>query len=371
MSDNKLIEIQHLRKEYEEVTPLLDVNVTINKGDIIAVIGPSGTGKSTLLRCINLLERPTSGKIIVDGEDITDHKCDINKVRTKLGMVFQSFNLYNHLTVVENCMLAQTTLLKRSRQEAYEKAMELLKSVGMEDFALSYPEQLSGGQKQRVAIARTLSTDPEIILFDEPTSALDPLTVGEVEEIIAKLAGEGCTMMIVTHGIEFARSISNRVFYMDQGGIYEDGPPEQVFDEPEKERTRKFIRRLACLEKKLTEDDGHDLRDEFQDIFGFLSNYKIETKRIVKVCNAYEEFYNLVMRYIVGEDKTVYVSLEYYAKEDKLTLSMAPSSTVEMNEEFYEKLENTLEYKILCNYSLGYKNEEADEGFGRRFTMEL
>ncbi|MBP5749807.1 MAG: amino acid ABC transporter ATP-binding protein [Firmicutes bacterium] len=214
-----MIEIKHLRKEYEDTTPLKDVNAVINSGDIIAVIGPSGTGKSTLLRCINMLETPTSGQIIVDGQVINDGKYDLNEVRKKMGMVFQSFNLFGHLTVIENIMNPQITLLGRSRQEAYDKAMDLLSKVGLSSKALSYPDELSGGQQQRIAIARTLAMDPEIILFDEPTSALDPSMIGEVQSIIRMIAKTGRTMMIVTHEMDFARKISNRVWYMDEGGI--------------------------------------------------------------------------------------------------------------------------------------------------------
>ena len=239
-----MIKIEHLRKEYPNAVPLKDVNVEINEGDVIAVIGPSGTGKSTLLRCINMLEKPTSGHIWVNDVEITDPKCDLCKVRQKLGMVFQSFNLFGHLTVIENIMLAPVELLKKSKKEAYEDAMRLLRMVGLAEKGLNFPDVLSGGQKQRVAIARTLAMDPEIILLDEPTSALDPTMVGEVRAVIRELAGSGKTMMIVTHEMNFARSISNRVFYMDGGGIYEDGTPEQIFDAPQRENTRRFIRKL-------------------------------------------------------------------------------------------------------------------------------
>ncbi len=247
-----MITISHLRKEYDLATPLKDVCATINKGDVISVIGPSGTGKSTLIRCINRLETPTSGEIIVDGVNITDRKCDLGAVRKKMGMVFQSFNLFPHMTVVENCMIGQMKLLGKSKQEAYDKAMELLASVGLADRALQYPDVLSGGQKQRVAIARTLSMDPEIVLFDEPTSALDPTMVAEVQAVIKELAKKGLTMMIVTHEMKFAKEISNRVFYMDDGGIYEDGTPEQIFDHPQKERTIRFIRQLKVFEEHIT-----------------------------------------------------------------------------------------------------------------------
>ena len=243
-----MIRLEHIRKEYPGVVPLEDVSAEIRDGDVISVIGPSGTGKSTLLRCINMLETPTSGSIWLDDTEITAPGCDLSKVRQKMGMVFQSFHLFSHLSVIENLMLAPIDLLGQSRQEAYDKGLELLKTVGLSDKAKSYPDQLSGGQKQRVAIARTLAMGPEIILFDEPTSALDPAMVGEVQAVIRELSRSGKTMMIVTHEMEFARSICNRVFYMDEGGIYEEGPPEQVFQNPVRERTRRFIRRLQILE---------------------------------------------------------------------------------------------------------------------------
>ena len=243
-----MIRLEHIRKEYPGVVPLADESAEIRDGDVISVIGPSGTGKSTLLRCINMLEIPTSGRIWLDDTEITAPGCDLSKVRQKMGMVFQSFHLFSHLSVIENLMLAPIDLLGQSRQEAYDKGLELLKTVGLGDKAKSYPDQLSGGQKQRVAIARTLAMGPEIILFDEPTSALDPAMVGEVQAVIRELSRSGKTMMIVTHEMEFARSICNRVFYMDEGGIYEEGPPEQVFQNPVRERTRRFIRRLQILE---------------------------------------------------------------------------------------------------------------------------
>lgn len=250
-----IISIRHLRKEYPNVTPLRDVSVEIKKGEVVSVIGPSGTGKSTLLRCINLLERPTKGVITVDGVITTDKKCKVNLVRQKMGMVFQSFNLFAHKTIIENIMMGQVDLLGRSRQEAYDRGMELLRTIGLGDKALAYPDELSGGQKQRAAIARTVAMEPEIILFDEPTSALDPTMVGEVLSVIRSLAMQGMTMMIVTHEMKFARDVSTRIFYMDQGEIYEDGTPEQIFEHPKRERTRIFIRQLKVLHvEKISRD---------------------------------------------------------------------------------------------------------------------
>ena len=211
-----MIKINHLRKEYANITPLKDVNVHIHKGDVISIIGPSGTGKSTLIRCINMLETPTSGEIWVGDECITDKKCNINKIRQKMGIVFQSFNLFNHMNIIENIMAAPMDLLGKSKQDAYDEAIELLRTVGLADKAFNYPDELSGGQKQRVAIARALAMEPEIILLDEPTSALDPTMVGEVQVVIKDLAKRGLTLMIVTHEMKFAREVANRVFYMDE-----------------------------------------------------------------------------------------------------------------------------------------------------------
>ena len=221
-----MIKIEHLRKEYPNTTPLKDVSVEISDGDVIAVIGPSGTGTSTLLRCINMLEKPTAGRILVNGTDVTDPRCDLGKVRQKMGMVFQSFNLFGHLTVIENIMLSPMDLLGKSRQAAYDEGMRLLRTVGLAEKALNYPDELSGGQKQRIAIARTLAMDPDTILFDEPTSALDPTMVGEVQAVIRDLARTGKTLMIVTHEMNFARAVSNRVFFMDECGIQEEATGE-------------------------------------------------------------------------------------------------------------------------------------------------
>lgn len=247
-----MITIRHLRKEYSNVTPLQDVNCEIRKGEIISVIGPSGTGKSTLLRCINRLETPTSGEIWMDGENIMDPKTDLPGVRRKMGMVFQTFNLFSHKTVIENIMMAPMDLLGRGAQEAYDEGMRLLEMVGLGEKAMNYPDELSGGQRQRVAIARTLAMHPEIVLFDEPTSALDPTMVGEVLAVIRRLAGEGLTMMIVTHEMKFARDVSTRIFYMDQGTIYEEGSPEQIFDAPKRELTKIFVKRLKLFEREIT-----------------------------------------------------------------------------------------------------------------------
>ena len=250
-----MIRLEHVKKVYPNVTPLKDVNAEIHDGDVISIIGPSGTGKSTLLRCINLLERPDGGRIFLDEDEITSPKCNVPKIRQRMGMVFQSFNLFGHLTVIENIMLAPVKLKGASRQEAFDEGMKLLRQVGLAEKMLNYPHELSGGQKQRIAIARALAMNPDVILFDEPTSALDPTMVGEVQAVIRDLAKTGKTMMIVTHEMNFARTVSNRVFYMDDGGIYEDGTPEQIFTKPQKDRTRRFIHRLKVLELNITSRD--------------------------------------------------------------------------------------------------------------------
>ena len=242
-----LLRIEHLNKEYPGVTPLKDVNLTVNEGEIIAVIGSSGCGKSTLLRQINQMERATAGKIFLRDEEITAPGYRTDLLRQKIGMIFQSFNLFSHLTVVENIMAAPVELLGRSRQDAYDRAKDLATKVGLSQKLLSYPDELSGGQQQRIAIVRALAMEPKILLFDEPTSALDPTMVGEVETVIRQVAELGVTMMIVTHDMEFARKISSRVLYMDEGGVYEDGTSEQIFERPQREKTRQFIHRLKVL----------------------------------------------------------------------------------------------------------------------------
>ena len=242
-----MIKVEHLSKRFGDLTVLKDVSVDIKKGEVVSIIGPSGTGKSTFLRCLNLLEEPSGGAIHMGGVNILDKKTDLPKVRQKANMVFQSFNLFAHLTAMENLTLAQIKLRGTSRQDAERKAMDMLRLVGVAEKAQSYPDELSGGQKQRVAIARCLAMDPEIILFDEPTSALDPTMVSEVLSVIRRLARDGMTMAIVTHEMDLARDVSDRVLYMDEGIIYEIGSPDQIFGNPQKEKTRAFINRIRSL----------------------------------------------------------------------------------------------------------------------------
>ena len=242
-----MIKIEHLSKTYGNFAVLKDVNAEIKKGEVISIIGPSGTGKSTFLRCLNLLETPSSGDIYIDGENIFPKKVKTSRIRLKMGMVFQSFNLFEHLSVLDNITLGPVKLLKKTKTDAEKKAIELLQVVGLAEKMTAYPNELSGGQKQRVAIARCLAMEPEIILFDEPTSALDPTMVSEVLGVIRRLAKEGMTMVIVTHEMRFARDISTRVFYMDEGIVYEEGTPEQIFNHPEKEKTKAFINRIRSF----------------------------------------------------------------------------------------------------------------------------
>jgi len=239
-----VITVKNLYKDFAEVKVLKDINATINEGEKIAVIGPSGSGKSTFLRCLNMLDLPTAGTIIVDGEEITAPGVDLNKVRAKMGMVFQHFNLFPHLTVLENITLAPTTLGLMTAEQAKEKAYALLDRVGLREKADVYPIKLSGGQKQRIAIARALAMNPEIMLFDEPTSALDPEMIGEVLDVMQELAEEGMTMVVVTHEMGFARRVASRVFFMDEGRIAEEGTPKDIFENPQNPRTKEFLSKV-------------------------------------------------------------------------------------------------------------------------------
>jgi polar amino acid transport system ATP-binding protein len=243
MSD-PMIRIEDLHKQFDDLKVLNGVDAEIQKGEVISIIGPSGCGKSTMLRCLNLLEQPSSGRIIIDGEEITAVGADAPRIRRRMNMVFQSFNLFDHLTVLENLTIGPVQLLGKSDQEAREKALELLHTVGLAERANHLPSELSGGQKQRVAIARCVAMDPEVILLDEPTSALDPTMVSEVLAVIRNLARQGLTMLMVTHEMEFARDASNRIFFMHEGRIHEQGPPDQVFDHPQSPLTRAFIQRV-------------------------------------------------------------------------------------------------------------------------------
>lgn len=239
----EILKLEHLEKSFGDHVVLKDINLSVSKGEVISVIGSSGSGKSTMLRCINLLEEPTGGRIIFEGNDISDKKNNVTSYRARVGMVFQQFNLFNNMNVLENCVCPQVTVLKKSRADAEKTAREYLAKVGMDSYINARPKQLSGGQKQRVAIARSLSMHPDIILFDEPTSALDPEMVGEVLEVMQSLAKTGLTMIVVTHEMAFARDVSTRVIFMDGGVILEDSTPDIIFNSPREQRTKEFLTR--------------------------------------------------------------------------------------------------------------------------------
>ena len=244
MNDNVLFEIKGLQKKFGELTVFDGLDETISKGDVVVIIGPYGGGKSTFIRCLNLLEQPTVGTILFEGQDITAKGFDVNRHRQKVGMVFQQFNLFNNLTVMENITISQIKVKGLSQAESEAKAMTLLKRVGLDDKAGAYPSQLSGGQKQRIAIVRALAMEPDVLLFDEPTSALDPEMVGEVLQVISDLAKDGITMVVVTHEMGFARKVGTRVLFMDGGQIAEEGTPEQIFEHPQNPRTKEFLSKV-------------------------------------------------------------------------------------------------------------------------------
>ena len=243
---DEILRLEHLEKTFGTQQVLRDISFSVNKGDVISIIGSSGSGKSTMLRCVNLLEEPTGGKIIFEGKDISGKELNLSQYRARVGMVFQQFNLFNNMNALENCVCPQLTVLHRKREEAEKIARDYLERVGMSAYCNARPAQLSGGQKQRVAIARTLSMSPDIILFDEPTSALDPEMVGEVLDVMQRLAKEGFTMLVVTHEMAFARDVSSRVIFMDGGVILEDAAPEEIFNNPRQPRTREFLSRYLA-----------------------------------------------------------------------------------------------------------------------------
>ena len=312
-----MIKVEHLEKKFGDLTVLKDINVEIHKGEVISIIGPSGTGKSTFLRCLNLLETPTSGKIFIDGVDILDKNTDVPKLRQKMGMVFQSFNLFNHLTVLDNLTIGQIKLLGKSKEESEKRGMELLKLVGLAEKADSFADELSGGQKQRVAIARCLSTDPEIILFDEPTSALDPTMVSEVLAVIRRLAKEGMTMAIVTHEMDFARDVSKRVFYMDEGLIYEDGPPNQIFGNPQKEKTKAFINRIRSFNYHIDNPD-FDFYEMNAEIEAFYEKHAFSHKAINNILLVVEEL--IVLYKTQSEVINIDLSIAYSEKHNNIEI---------------------------------------------------
>lgn len=315
-----MIRLEHVRKVYPNVMPLSDVSAEIHDGDVISVIGPSGTGKSTLLRCINLLERPDGGRIFLDDEEITSRKCDVPKVRQKMGMVFQSFNLFGHLTVIENIMLSPVKLKGISRQQVFDDGMKLLRQVGLSDKMLNYPHELSGGQKQRIAIARALAMNPNVILFDEPTSALDPTMVGEVQAVIRDLAKSGKTMMIVTHEMNFARTVSNRVFYMDAGGIYEDGSPEEIFISPKRDKTRRFIQKLKVLEIKINSRD-YDFPGTVSGIENYCRKNLVDPHTCSRIQLAFEELVQQIL--LPGLEKPdIDAVIEYSEEKNEAVMSV-------------------------------------------------
>ena len=364
-----MIEFRNVGKTYPSgITPFSGVDLTVNDGEVVAVIGPSGTGKSTVLRCINLLDPPTEGEIYVDGECITAPGYDAGRVRRKAGMVFQSFNLFSNLTVIENIMKPQMDQLGRTKQEAYDKAVELLKTVGLFDWRFAYPDELSGGQKQRIAIARALAMDPEVILFDEPTSALDPSMVEEVQTIIRRLAGTGKTMLIVTHDMNFVREISTRVLYLDEGGIYEDGTPEQIFDHPQREKTFAFTKRLKAI--RIDVDSPHyDFAAAAARIGEYCRSRRLSVAASNRVQSVFEELCNEILLPVLGSAPKIRTDITHVEADQSLTMEFRYSGEVFAPEDS----DNSVSLAIVKNTVTSLKHEALDgaEGFTNRLTAAV
>ena len=364
-----MIQVSHLKKTYNNGLEVLrDVNASIGRGEVISIIGPSGTGKSTFLRCLNLLETPSGGSIIVAGENLLSKKTNVPKVRQKMGMVFQSFNLFNHLSIMENLCIGPMKLLGKSRKEAEARGLELLAMVGLAEKADVMPSQLSGGQKQRVAIARCLSMDPEIILFDEPTSALDPTMVSEVLGVIRTLAKQGMTMVIVTHEMNFARDVSTRIFYMDQGVVYEEGTPEQIFDNPQRERTRVFINRIRDYHYIISSPQ-YDLYQLQGGMVQFCSKYYLSAEVQHRVQLLAEE----VLQIVPLDKGDVDLALCYSEKSGTVTMELLMPSgiTAVLNDSSFAPDELSLAIiEGLCD-EIGETIDECAEGSRLRLKFKL
>jgi len=336
-----MIELRNVTKKFGNSVILENVNANIERGDVIAIIGPSGTGKSTLLNCINLLSPPTSGQVFLDGVELTSPDCNLNEQRKKMGMVFQQFNLFNHWTVLENVIKPQMDLLGTDKQTACDKAMEYLRLVGMADRKFKYADSLSGGQKQRVAIARTLAMEPEIILLDEPTSALDPTMVGEVEYVIKRLAKMGKTMIIVTHEMRFAREVSNRIFYMDERHIYEDAKTEDLFTNPRTDKARRFINRLKYYELAITSPDSDFgcLRSQIEQ---FCDKADISRKLTQRAQLLFEEMCVQNLMNEASEANPISVSLEYSEESEKLAITITHGGRPVLEREGLDEISRSL-----------------------------
>lgn len=314
-----MIRAEKLCKSFGSLQVLQDVSVEIRRGECVAVIGPSGTGKSVFLSCLNGLTRPDSGRVFVDGVDLCDPKTDINRVRQKMGMVYQSFHLFSHLCVIENITLAPIKLLGLSAREAQARAESLLDMVGLREKAYAMPATLSGGQQQRIAIARAMAMEPEIVLFDEPTSALDPTMVGEVLAVIRALSRKGLTMVIVTHELDFAREVADRVLYMDDKGIYESGTPEQVFDHPQRERTKAFIQRLKTFRYEIPSRtfDFYQLNTQTE---LFCQKYRVSRDTSYRLQLCVEESIFYLFNHDLADH--IFLSISYSEKEDHALLAL-------------------------------------------------
>ena len=341
--DGPVIRVEHMKKSFGTLDVLRDINLDIHRGEVISVIGPSGTGKSTFLRCLNLLEHPSSGRILINGQDILAPDADVPMLRRRMGMVFQSFNLFNGMSVLDNICLAPMQLLGKGRAEAEQKAQELLQMVGLAERADAMPDQLSGGQKQRVAIARALAMEPEILLFDEPTSALDPTMVSEVLGVMTKLAREGMTMIVVTHEMRFARQVSSRVLFFADGIVYEDGTPEQLFDHPQRERTRQFIQQIH--------ETVFDIENEHFDWYAmtaqmeqFCQHYNLSRQQIDAVLHVVDE-----SMAILGTTPPMRVTLAYTEQDNSLQFSVKCPQAI--RPDVLDAGENSIAATILRNFS--------------------
>lgn len=349
-----MIRFEHLRKEYETVTPHKDLNGVINKGDVVTIIGPSGTGKSTLLRMINGLEKPTSGKIYFNDEEITAPDYDVVKLRRKVGMIFQSFNLFNNMTVLDNLVFPQIDILKISKQEAKDKAMKILKKMGLDKHYNQMPSDLSGGQKQRVAIARALVMKPEVLLLDEPTSALDPTMVIEVENTIKWLAENKTTMAIVTHDMKFAKEVSTKIFYIDEGEIYEEGTPDEIFGHPKRGRTIAFMLNQKVLDISIDGND-YNLININNSLADYARTQRLSDRQTYCIESVLEE---LVVSNIFAHKKDAFVNYSLFNDGERIEFK------IKFNGPKYDPLEeDSLSTIILKNQidNYSYQYHEGSE----------